>query len=188
MVFHLCLSNSKSPWVSRILHNILADFSNAVIWMVLACPPIFNSSIPLYKPLGTIPIVPFTIGITVTFMFHIFLSSSSRVQVFVFLYAVFDFSLWDGKVHDTVTSLLFFFFFFFFFLLIITCSGLLAGIKLSVSILKSERILCVSSSRTDSNLWKYHLIVLLLLCLFLFYFTYLRVLHTSVSRLFTTGV
>ena len=44
MVFHCSLSESKSLQVSGILLGILADFKNAVIWMVTICPPISYSS------------------------------------------------------------------------------------------------------------------------------------------------
>ena len=55
MFFHKSLSNSKSPQVSRTLLSILADFNNAVIWMISARLSISNSSRPLYKSLGIIP-------------------------------------------------------------------------------------------------------------------------------------
>ena len=54
---------------------------------------------------------------------------------------------------------LFSFFFFFFFFLIILRSGLLVQIRWSVSISKSQRILCVWFSRTDFGLRMYHLVV-----------------------------
>ena len=72
MVFHASTSDSKFPQISRTLLSILADLSNAVIWMVSDRPPISNFSSPLTKPLGIVPSAPFTIGITVTFMFHSF--------------------------------------------------------------------------------------------------------------------
>ena len=58
-----------------------------------------------------------------------------------------------------------------FFLLNITRSGLLAGIKESVCVSKSQRILCVSFSRTDFGLCIYH---------FVHYVTLLRVSQTRV--------
>ena len=48
---------------------------------------------------------------------------------------------------------------FFFFLLIIIKSGLLAGIRWSVCMLKSHRSLCVAFSRTGAGLCKYHFLV-----------------------------
>ena len=50
-------------------------------------------------------------------------------------------------------------FLFFFFLLIIIKSGLLAGIRWSVCMLKSHRGLCMSFSRTGAGLCIYHLLV-----------------------------
>ena len=70
------LSDSKSPQISRALLVILADLSNAIIWMVSLCPLIskfFNSS---SNPLVTVPGAPITIGITVTFMFPTFFFDS----------------------------------------------------------------------------------------------------------------
>ena len=49
MVFHLSLSDSKSPRLSRTLLSILADLNNAVIFMVSTRPPISNSSISFYQ-------------------------------------------------------------------------------------------------------------------------------------------
>ena len=44
MAFHWGLSESKSPQVSRTRLCILPDLSNAVFWMLLACPSILHSS------------------------------------------------------------------------------------------------------------------------------------------------
>ena len=57
----------------------------------------------------------------------------------------------DSKVDYFASSL--------FFLLIIIKSGLLAGIRWSVCILKSHRSLCVAFSRTGAGLCKYHFLV-----------------------------
>ena len=68
------------------------------------------------------------------------------------LYFLFHFQFvirWNGKVQLTVSSL---------FLLLNIRSGLLAGIMWSVWISKSQRILNVSFSRTDSSLCVYHLV------------------------------
>ena len=62
----------KFSQVSRILCSILANLSNAVVWMVLARLPISNFSSPLTKPLRAVPRVPAIIGSTLTIMFHIF--------------------------------------------------------------------------------------------------------------------
>ena len=39
-VFHWSFSDCKSPLVSWTFLSIPADLSNAVVWMVLTCPPI----------------------------------------------------------------------------------------------------------------------------------------------------
>ena len=73
-VFHWGLSDSKFPWVSWTLLSILADLNNTAVWIVTFLHPIFNSSSPFFKALGTIPSGPITIGINVTLMFLNFLS------------------------------------------------------------------------------------------------------------------
>ena len=74
MVFHWNISDSKFPKVSRTLRSILADLNNAVVWMVSTHPIISKSSSPCSSSLVTVPSAP----ITVTFMFHSFLSSRPR--------------------------------------------------------------------------------------------------------------
>ena len=69
MVFHLGLSDSKSPQFSRTLLGILAVLNNIVVSMVSTRPQTSKSFSPFSNPLVTVPI---TIGIIVTFMFHSF--------------------------------------------------------------------------------------------------------------------
>ena len=78
MVFHRSLSDSKSLLVSGTLLSILVDLNNVVIGMVSILPLISNSSTPFTNPLENIPSAPITIGITVTLMFHSFLSSLAK--------------------------------------------------------------------------------------------------------------
>ena len=66
MVFHLSLSDSKSPQVSRTLLSILAVLNNAVVWVVSTRPSTSKSSSPFSNPLVTVPNAPITIGIIVT--------------------------------------------------------------------------------------------------------------------------
>ena len=68
MVFHWSLSDSKSQ-VSGNLLSILVNLTNVVVWMILACSLISNASKPLTKPLGIIPSVSITTGITIVFIF-----------------------------------------------------------------------------------------------------------------------
>ena len=75
MVFHWSLSDSKSPQVSRTLLSILAVLNNTVVWMVSTRPPTSKSSSSFNNPLVIVPKAPITIGINVTFMFHIFFNS-----------------------------------------------------------------------------------------------------------------
>ena len=72
MVSHRILSDSKSSQVSRTLLSILADVTNAVVLMVSSGSLVSKSSRPFTNPFVTVSSAPITIGITVTFMFHIF--------------------------------------------------------------------------------------------------------------------
>ena len=153
MVFHWSLSDSKSPRVSRTLLSILAVLNNAVVWMVSTRPPSSKSSSPFSNPLVTVPNAPITIGIIVTYMFHSFFNSLARSRYLSFFSHSFSFILWSaGTAKSTILQVLFF-------LLIIIKSGLLAGIRWSVCMLKSHRSLCVSLSRTGAGLCIYHLLV-----------------------------
>ena len=128
--------------------------------MVSARPPTSKSSSPFSNPLFTVPKAPITIGIIVTFMFHSFFQIPSKIEVLILLFTFFQFYFVvcrDSRVHNFANSL--FFLFFFFFLLIIIRSGLLAEIRWSVCMSKSQRSLCVSFSRTDAGLCIYHLFV-----------------------------
>ena len=78
MIFLWRLSDSKSPQVSRTLLSILAVFNYAVVWMVSTRLPNSKSSSPFDNPLVTVPKVPITIGIFVTFTFHSFFNSLAR--------------------------------------------------------------------------------------------------------------
>ena len=67
MVFLWILSDSNSPQDSKPLLNILAEFFTVVVWIVSTCALISLSSSSFNNPLGMIPRVPITIGITITF-------------------------------------------------------------------------------------------------------------------------
>ena len=73
MVSHWSLSDNKSPQVSRTLLRILADLSNAVVWIVPTRSLISKSSSPCINPLVTVPRAPVTIGMDATSMFRYFL-------------------------------------------------------------------------------------------------------------------
>ena len=153
MVFNWSLSDSKSPQVSRTLLSILAVINNDVVWTVSARPPTPKSSSPFCNPLVTVPKAPITIGIIVTFMFHSFFQFPSKVEVLILLFTFFQFySVFsrNSKVDNFANSL--------YLLLIIIKSGLLAGIRWSVCMLKSHRSLCVTFSRTGAGLCIYHLL------------------------------
>ena len=149
MVFHWSLSDSKSPQISRTRLRILAVLSNAVVWIVSVRPLISKSSWPFNNPLVIVLNTPITIGTIVTFMFHSFFNSLARSRYLSFFSLSFRFILWSaGTAKSTILQIFFFFFFF----LIIMRSGLLAGIRWSVCMLKSHRSLCVAFSRTGVGL------------------------------------
>ena len=150
MVFHWCLSDSKSPQVSRTRLSILAVLSNAVFWIVSTRPPTSKSSRPFYNPLVIVPKAQITIGTIVTFIFHSFLNSLSRSRYLSFFSHSFRFILRSaGIAKSTILQILFY-------LLIIIRSGLLARIWWSVCMLKSHRSLCMSFSRKGAGLCVYH--------------------------------
>ena len=140
MVFHWSLNDSKSRQVSRTRLRILIVLSTAVVWLVSTRPPTSKSSRPFNNPLVIVPKAPITIGKIVTFMFHSFFNSLARSRYLPFFSLSFRFILWSaGTAKSTILQILFFFF-----LLIIIRSGLLAGIRWSVCMLKFHRSLCKS--------------------------------------------
>ena len=140
MVFHWNPSGSKSPRVSRTLLSILAVLNNVVVWMVSTRPPTFKSSSPFSNPLVTVPNVPITIDIIVTFMFHSFFNSQASLRYLSFFSHTFSFILWSaGTAKSTFLQVLFF-------LLIIIRSGLLAEIRWSVCMSNSPVIFIFSIS------------------------------------------
>ena len=149
MIFHWSLCGSKSPQVPQTLLSILAYSKNAEIQTALICLLISNYSSPHSKPLATIPNVPITTGITISLMFHDFLSSMARSK-YLFLFSLFlIFTEQSAGIAKSTLWLVLIF------LLIITSSGLLAGIKGSVCISKSNRVLCVSFPK--DKFWFVHI-------------------------------
>ena len=152
MDFRRSLTESKSPHVSRTPISTRVDVNNVVVWMVCTRPLISNSFSPCTNPLVTVPSAPFTIGITVTFIFHSFFSSLAWSWYLSLLSVSFSFTQWlAGTVKSTIQQVLFFLFFFFFLLLTITRSGRLAEIWWSVCISKSQRIIIIIIIPPKSN-------------------------------------
>ena len=84
-------------------------------------------------------------------MFHTFFYFPCKVEVLMLLFSFLQiYSVVSRDSKSTILQILIF-------LLIIMRSGLLAGIKWSVCMLKSPRSLCESFSRTDAGLCIYHL-------------------------------
>ena len=126
MVFHWCLSDSKSPQVFRTRLRILAVLSNAVVWIVSTRPLTSKSTSPFNSPFVYVPNAPITIGIIVTFMFHTFFNSLARSRYLSFFSLSFSF-IQPGQQSPQFCK--------FFFFLIIIRSGLLAEIRWSVCII-----------------------------------------------------
>ena len=105
MVFHWCLSDTKSPQVSRILLSILAVLNNAVVWIVSSRLPTSKSSKSFNNPLLTEPKAPITISIIVTFMLHSFSNSLAKSRYSSFFSHSFSFILWSaGRVFGNLVS------------------------------------------------------------------------------------
>ena len=153
MVFHWSGSDCKFLRVSRTLLSILADIDNVVVWMISTCSLISNHSNPFDNPSVTALNAPITIGINVTFMFHIFFNSLARSRYLSFFSHSFCFIQfyfvvsWDSKVHNFASSLFFVRF------------GRLAEIRWSVCMSKSHRSFWVLFCRTDAGLCIYPLFV-----------------------------
>ena len=153
MVFHWILSDSKSPQVSGTILSILAVLTNAVVWMFSSRSSNSKSSSPFSNLLVSVPNAPITIGIIVTCVFHSFFNSLAMSSYLSFFLHSFSFTLGSaGTSKSTILQVLFF-------LLIIIKSGLQAGIRWSVCMLKSHRSLCMAFSRTGAVLCIYHLLV-----------------------------
>ena len=146
----------KFPQVSRTLLSILANFSNAVVWMVSTRPLIFKSSSPFTKPLVTVPRDRLQLVKTSLSCSTFFFQFPSKVLVLIFLFTFFQFYAVVSR--DSKFGKLSFFFFFFL-MIIITRSDRLAEIRWSVCISKSQRSLCVFFSRIDPGSCSYYLFV-----------------------------
>ena len=144
--FHWRLNDSKFSQISWTPFCILADLNNAVVWMVSILLPISNSSIPFSSLIESVPSAPTTIVNTVTSTLLIcFFLVLGQGRNFAFI-----FNLWSaGTTKSTGRKFLFFFY------LISTRDDLLTRISLSVCFSKSQRIVCVSFSRTHSGLCLY---------------------------------
>ena len=101
-VFHRSLSDSKSPYVSRTLHSILVDISNAVVWMVSTRPLNSKSSSLCTSPQVIAPSQSITIGITVTFIFHSFFSSLAMSSYLSLFSLSFSFTLWSVGMSNSI--------------------------------------------------------------------------------------
>ena len=171
MVFHWRLSDSESPQVSRTLFSILAVFNNAVVWMVSTQPSTSKSSRPFNNLLVTVPKAPITIGIISIFMFHSFFNYLARSRYLSLFSHSFSFILWSAK--STILQI-------FFSLLIIIRSGLLAEIRWSVCMSKSQFVCVIFYDRC----WVVHIpFVGMVKFKYLAHFPVDHLAHTVVSSL-----
>ena len=99
MVFHWSLRDRKSPKASKTLFSLLPNFNNAIVWMVLICPPIF-------KPLGIVPNAPIIIAITETLLYHSFLHFPANSMYLSVFSLSLIFSLYSGFLSVTLFKLL----------------------------------------------------------------------------------
>ena len=150
--FSSALANGLSlefEWqqASRTLCSILADLSNAVVWIISTRPVISNSSSPCTNLLVTVPRAPVIIGIIVTFMFHsFFFNFLTRSRYLSFFSLSFNFTLWSAKstiMQVLSGGLLFLICFVFCFLLF----GLVVWTRLGdLCVSQNSRGVCVSNS------------------------------------------
>ena len=154
MISHWILSDSRLPQVTRTLLSILTFLNNDVVCMVLARPPISNSSSPrlpsLWRSLQThhLQLESPLLSRSIPFYF------SSKIHVLVSVFFFNSFSIWSLPGRESILLIRF--------LLTITRItrfDFLAEIRWFVCIKKFQRILVISFSRMDSSFWIYHLIV-----------------------------
>ena len=113
MVSQWSLRDRKSPQVSRTLLSILAYLNNALVCLVSTRPLIYKSSRPYINPLATVPSVPVTTGVNVTFMIRRFLFSLAKSRNLSFFSLSFSFSLWSAETSmSTIQQVIFLSYFF----------------------------------------------------------------------------
>ena len=129
MVFHRSLNYNKSPPVSRTLLGILADFNNAIVWIVSTCLFISNPPV-LYQSFGDCTKSTNYNSCNGHFQGTQFLKNFPRFTYKYFFSLSFNFIQWSaGTAASMILQVLFFFFF-----LIIIRSGRLVEIRLSISL------------------------------------------------------
>ena len=125
------------------------DLNNVVIWMISTCSLISPIPSTCTSHLVTVPSAPITNYITATFMFHCFFSSLARSGYLCLFSFFFSFTLWSaGTATSTNRCVLFFCW--------LSLGLVVCRDQVTVCISKSQRILKVSFSRTDSWLCIYH--------------------------------
>ena len=85
------LQFSQSPQISRTFPSILADLISTFIWIVLILPLISNSPNLFFLAFLSVSCAPYTIDITVIFIFHGFFLSSDNIKIFDYFFISFSF-------------------------------------------------------------------------------------------------
>ena len=138
MVSCWSFSDNRFPQISWTLLSILANLKKSCSLDDLHSSSYSKFSSFYNTPLVTVLRAPVSIGNTIIFIFHSFFQFPCQVLVLILLFTFFfDLALWRPRTSKSTIRR------FFIFLLNImkSCRG-------SVCILKSERSLCVSFSRT----------------------------------------
>ena len=141
VVFHWSLSVGKSREGSRTRFSILADLSNAFVWIVSILPLISISSCPFSRLLGIFPSTPTTINITLKLMFLNVFNSLARSKYFPIFSLSSISTVWPVGTAKSIKQQFF----------LLTLGLVFCKIRASVCISKSQRILWVSFSRADST-------------------------------------
>ena len=87
---------------------------NAVLWIISIFSQLSIFSSPFFPLSGTVPGTLSAIGITFTLILHKILLFSGKIQVFVYLFALYSFLFvvnWNNKIHKTANYVSFFSFY-----------------------------------------------------------------------------
>ena len=155
MVAHWSLCDSKFPQVSRTVLSIMTDLKNAVVWMVSTRHLISVSFLILRWLYQEHQLQLVSSSLSCSTVFSIPWQGPCTYPYFRFLsillcgqlgqqspqFGKFSFTCWLQSTDLAI---------------IITRSGHLAKVIWSVCLSKSQRSLCVPSSRTDVGLYIYH--------------------------------
>ena len=104
--------------------QVSSNLNSAVVWMISSLDPVSMSSSFLTKPLWTVPRFLTTFGISVSFIFHRFLSSLAKSKYLCPFSLSFIFTLWFSGTVKLTLQVLFFLLSYWLFLILVLWSGL----------------------------------------------------------------